>query len=67
MKTILRILVGLAALIFFVPVLLIALAHDVIHLAVAGMLYVFGNSCSFAADTKKITFADCLQQMNIKE
>lgn len=67
MKIILRILVGLAALIFFVPVLLIALAHDVIHLAVAGMLYVFGNSCSFAANTKKITFVECLDLSRIKE
>ena len=67
MKTILRILAGLAALITFIPVLLIALAHDAIHLVVAVMLYAFGNTCSFAANTKKVTFAECLDLSRVKE
>lgn len=67
MKTILRILVGLFALILFLPVLSIALLHDALHLGVAFLLYIFANLCYFAADKGKVTYADCLQQMNIKE
>lgn len=67
MKTILRILVGLFALILFLPVLSIALLHDALHLVVALFLYIFANLCYFAANKGKVTYADCLQQMNIKE
>ena len=67
MKTILRILVGLFALILFLPVLSIALLHDALHLVVAFFLYIFANLCYFAADKGKVTYMDCLQQMNIKE
>lgn len=67
MKTILRILAGMIALGIFIPVLSIALLHDVLHLVVAFFLYIFANLCYFAANKGKVTFADCLQQMNIKE
>jgi hypothetical protein len=67
MKTTLRILAGLFALILFLPVLIIALLHDAVHLVVAFLLYVFANLCYFAADKGKVTYMDCLQQMNIKE
>lgn len=67
MKTILRILAGLFALILFLPVLVIALLQDAVHLVVALFLYIFVNLCYFAADKGKVTYMDCLQQMNIKE
>lgn len=67
MKTILRILAGVIALGIFLPVLSIALLHDALHLVVAFFLYIFANLCYFAANKGKVTYADCLQQMNIKE
>lgn len=67
MKTTLRILAGMIALGIFLPVLIIALLHDAVHLGVAFLLYIFANLCYFAADKGKVTYMDCLQQMNIKE
>lgn len=67
MKTILRILAGLLALGIFLPVLLIALLHDAVHLGVAFLLYIFANLCYYAADKGYVSYYDCLQQMNIKE
>lgn len=67
MKTILRILAGLFALGMFLPVMLIALLHDAVHLGVAFLLYIFANLCYYAADKGYVKYYDCLQQMNIKE
>ena len=67
MKTILRILAGLLALGLFLPVMLIALLHDAVHLRVAFLLYIFANVCHYAADKGYVSYYDCLQQMNIKE
>ena len=67
MKTILRILAGLLALGIFLPVMLIALLHDAVHLGVAFLLYIFANLCYYAADKGYVEYYDCLQQMNIKE
>ena len=67
MKTILRILTGLLALGLFLPVMLIALLHDVFHLSVAFLLYIFANLCHYTVGKEYVEYYDCLQQMNIKE
>lgn len=67
MKTILRILAGLIALGLFLPVMLIALLHDAVHLGVALLLYIFANLCYYTADKGYVSYYDCLQQMQIKE
>lgn len=67
MKTILRILAGLLALGIFLPVMLIGIAHDILHLVVSGFLYIFANLCRFAANQPAVTFSQILYDMQIKE
>lgn len=67
LNTTLRILAGLTALVLFLPVLVIALLHDFVHIGVACVIYVFAVACSKAAKQKSPSFMDVLHKMNIKE
>lgn len=67
LDTTLRILAGLTALVLFLPVLVIALLHDFIHIGVAGVIYVFAFACAKAADKELPRFTKVLYEMNIKE
>lgn len=67
LNTTLRILAGLTALVLFLPVLVIALLHDFIHIGVAGVIYIFAVACTKAAGKELPRFTKVLYELNIKE
>lgn len=60
----LRVIVGILALVVFLPVLAIAVGIDLLRLLVNFKLFIFANMCFYASGMKQIAFKDILANTN---